>query len=136
MSSHIIDIKDKLHDACILEILSQSQYMPTPERLARRADAYEQDCAVYAFGCLDNDEINGIIILRNIEAASYEIVSIATSPLRRGEGIGSRLITHAVNQLKCAEICAETDDEAVGFYRKFGFSITSLGEKYPGTVRY
>ncbi|EOR21192.1 N-acetyltransferase GCN5 [Niallia nealsonii AAU1] len=28
-------------------------------------------------------------------------------------------------------ISAETDNDAVGFYRKNGFKITSLGEKYP-----
>ncbi|NYE04281.1 ribosomal protein S18 acetylase RimI-like enzyme [Bacillus niacini] len=30
---------------------------------------------------------------------------------------------------------AETDSDAVEFYRKYGFKITSLGEKYPGVER-
>lgn len=34
------------------------------------------------------------------------------------------------------KIQAETDQEAVGFYRKAGFVITSLGEKYPGVERF
>ncbi|MNW71139.1 hypothetical protein D3C74_508110 [compost metagenome] len=33
-------------------------------------------------------------------------------------------------------ITAETDREAVGFYRSTGFPITSLGEKYPGVERF
>lgn len=33
-------------------------------------------------------------------------------------------------------ISAETDRDAVGFYRKYGFQITSLGEKYPGVERF
>ncbi len=31
---------------------------------------------------------------------------------------------------------AETDCEAVEFYRKCGWIITSLGEKYPGVERF
>jgi len=33
-------------------------------------------------------------------------------------------------------IVAETDHEAVDFYRRYGFFITSLGEKYPGVERF
>ncbi|PFE51898.1 GNAT family N-acetyltransferase, partial [Bacillus cereus] len=31
---------------------------------------------------------------------------------------------------------AETDKEAVGFYKKCNFKIESLGEKYPGIERF
>lgn len=37
---------------------------------------------------------------------------------------------------KYPSIVAETDDEAVDFYRRYGFFITSLGEKYPGVERF
>lgn len=33
-------------------------------------------------------------------------------------------------------IYTETDNDAVDFYRKYGFEITSLGEKYPGVERF
>ena len=35
------------------------------------------------------------------------------------------------------EVIAETDDDAVEFYDKFGFNILSLGDKYRvGIMRY
>jgi hypothetical protein len=34
------------------------------------------------------------------------------------------------------EIEAETDKDTVDFYRLCGFTITSLGEPYPGTERF
>jgi len=37
---------------------------------------------------------------------------------------------------KYSSIVAETDYEAVDFYRRYGFVITSLGEKYPGVERF
>lgn len=33
-------------------------------------------------------------------------------------------------------VTAETDHDAVGFYRTYGFSIHSLGEKYAGVERF
>lgn len=33
-------------------------------------------------------------------------------------------------------LVAETDADAVGFYRHSGFEVMSLGEKYPGTERF
>lgn len=32
-------------------------------------------------------------------------------------------------------ITAETDHDAIAFYRRYGFEIQSLGEKYPGVER-
>ncbi|WP_157685573.1 hypothetical protein [Paenibacillus donghaensis] len=37
---------------------------------------------------------------------------------------------------KGATLTAETDQEAVGYYRKNGFLVMCLGEKYPGTERF
>jgi len=33
-------------------------------------------------------------------------------------------------------IAAETDKDAVDFYKKYGFKALSLGEKYPGVERF
>ncbi|BBY66737.1 hypothetical protein MHEL_49800 [Mycolicibacterium helvum] len=33
-------------------------------------------------------------------------------------------------------LIAETDVEGVGFYRAIGFTVTALGEKYPGAQRF
>ncbi|MCM3588365.1 GNAT family N-acetyltransferase [Mesobacillus maritimus] len=62
------------------------------------------------------------------------IKHIAVSPEQRGKGIGSKMIQSLSEQYPF--ISAETDIEAVDFYRKYGFAITSLGEKYPGVERF
>lgn len=72
----------------------------------------------------------------NSLAHKYEIMSIATKPSVRSKGVASKLITFASKNLNCSIIKAETDDDAIGFYRKCGFQIVSLGKKYPDTVRY
>lgn len=131
----MIDSKGKLHDPHVLSILSHSQYLPTAEKLQSLADSYESNPNLHAFSCVENGGIVGVIVLERRGTAA-KIVSIAVEPACRGRGIGSGLISYAAGVLKCGEICAETDDDAVGFYRRCGFEVVSLGEKYPGIIRY
>ena len=129
-------IKGNLHDERILYMLSLSAYMPTEEMMNRRADEYERDANISVFGCFERKTVSGVIAGKWIDESVGEIIGIAVDPACRGKGIGAGLIAHAATQLKCRQLRAETDDDAVAFYRKCGFAIESLGEKYPGVVRY
>lgn len=131
----VFSVKARLHDESILKIISHSQYMPTSEKLNALADSYEADDSIFVLAH-GEQEIDGVIIIKHIANGEFEIVSIATSPFFRGRGIASKLISYAVSFLKCSSVKAETDDDAVGFYRKYGFEIEELGEKYPGYPRY
>lgn len=132
----IIDGKDVLRDREALCVLSYSQYMPTEEKLKNLASTYEADPNIFVLSCADEERVIGLIVLRRNAVSAVEIVSIAVEPAYRGLGIGSKLIASAANSLTCDEISAETDEDAVGFYRSYGFEIVSLGEKYPGCTRY
>ena len=44
--------------------------------------------------------------------------------------IGKAMIFHLIEEYRPAEICAQTDDDAVGFYRHLGFEINMAEEKY------
>lgn len=63
-----------------------------------------------------------------------EIKHIAVSSEQRGKGIGSKMISFIL--MMYPSVSAETDTDAVEFYRKYGFRITSLGEKYSGVERF
>ena len=65
-----------------------------------------------------------------------ELKHIAIKPNYRGKGIGKKMINEFIKTKKIVKIKAETDKNAVDFYKKIGFSITSLGEKYPGVERF
>ncbi len=132
----IVDVKDCLHDRRILSVISHSVYRPTEEKLMALADKFESDRDIHTFACDDDGEFCGVIVLKGMGNGEFEIRSIAVDPSFRNRGIASILISHAVDTLECSLLKAETDEDAVGFYRKYGFHIESLGEKYPGTVRY
>ncbi|WP_375200344.1 GNAT family N-acetyltransferase [Bacillus sp. RS11] len=79
-------------------------------------------------------ETVGCIGIEQISLSKCEIKHIAVLVNQRGKGIGSQMINFVANEY--TSIVAETDHEAVDFYRRYGFFITSLGEKYPGVERF
>lgn len=125
-----------LDQASIRAVLALSMFNPAPERLDARARACQQDPAVMVLALRESGTYVGAIVLRREENGAATILNLAAAPAWRGQAVGSRLLDEAVLRLLPTTLLAETDDGAVGFYRKYGFTVCSLGEKYPGTVRY
>lgn len=98
-------------------------------------DNYIQSFNQQLFGFMKEDNIIGCIGVE-INLSLCEIKHIAVSPKERGNGIGSKMINFLCEKYSFTSIVAETDTDAVEFYRNFGFKITSLGEKYPGVERF
>lgn len=130
------EVKEKLCDKSLLALLSHCQYQPTADKLSALADTYQKDDGIFVFACMEREVPCGIIALKHLADASYEILAIATDPSCRHKGMGSKLIAYAAETRHCIKLYAETDGDAVGFYQKYGFTIQSLGEKYPGIIRY
>lgn len=83
-----------------------------------------------------NKKLVGLIGFEYESKDKVELKHIAIKPEYRGRGIGKDMIQEFIKSQKALTIKAETDKDAVGFYSKIGFSITSLGEKYPGVERF
>ena len=90
----------------------------------RKLFGYQKDGQV--IGCIGGEQNSDTFIIRHI----------AVTPEERGSGIASSMIRFILKNSSIKKVIAETDKEAVNFYRKFGFHITSLGEKYPGVERF
>lgn len=78
----------------------------------------------------------GCIGIELISAGIGEIRHIAVSPSERGKKTASRMIEFVCREHSLQTITAETDEDAVGFYKAYRFEVTSLGEKYPGVERF
>lgn len=81
-------------------------------------------------------DLIGIIGILNHSDGEFEIKHLAVRPEYRGLGYGRGLILELLTLEQPKQLVAETDEEGVGFYRSIGFTITSLGEKYPGVERF
>ncbi len=123
MNDNITDIKNNLCDKSIYFLLAPSVFNPTPERLLSRAEKYQADEKVKAYTYSENGEYKGIIVFK-IEDNTAEILDIAVKPEYQGKGIGSRLINYIFSQFAVNKVTAETDDDAIVFYKKYGFTVT------------
>ena len=81
-------------------------------------------------------EVVGVAGFRRTGDASATLLHIAVAPAVQRQGFGRYLVEHVISAEGLSRLEAETDDDAVGFYRKCGFEVESLGEKYPGVTRY
>ncbi len=131
----IVEAKSILKKRDILAVLAESVYNPTEERLMNRADNYIINPNTEVYANKENDTYKGIIVIDFSNINAIEILDIAVSASFQKSGIGSSLINHCINMFHPDEIIAETDDDAVEFYEKFGFHILSLGDKYRAGIK-
>lgn len=83
----------------------------------------------------NNECIVGIVGLISTEQ-EVVIKHIAIQSHIQNKGLGTEIINKIHQLFPKQKLVAETDNDAVGFYTKLGFKIISLGEKYPGIIRY
>lgn len=121
------DVKASLFNPEVLTLLKPSVYNPTPERLKSRAEKYSADKNTFAYACKKDGIYVGIVVFR-MENNTAEILDIAVNLKYRKKGIGKSLIDFILNQFPVDTITAETDDEAVEFYKRCVFTITLVGE--------
>jgi ribosomal protein S18 acetylase RimI-like enzyme len=126
---------EKWHEK-ICQLLALTVGNPTKEKLDEVINNYAHDPRFTLFGCIDPlDHLLAIIgIERTREGIS--IKHLAVSPATKYLGIGKWMLDELIKETNASYIYAETDDDAVGFYRKFGFKITPIESKYPPMQRY
>jgi ribosomal protein S18 acetylase RimI-like enzyme len=130
-----IDVKELLQNKELLSILALSIYNPTEERLNNRAMTYMNNPSTAIYAIQEDDLFIGIIVLDIADREKIEILNIAVASYHQKAGVGSSLINNCIEKFHPKEIIAETDDDAVGFYRRFRFEVGDLGDKYGAGIR-
>ena len=128
---------DRLFSEEAFSIYAPCMYQPTYEAYRTLIKGFVSNPSIKVFVREVHGAIIGILVLRRVGAA-IEIVGIAVSAAYRHRGIGRAMIhdVMASEHLECVK--AETDDDAVGFYRKCGSSVERIIKEYPDgiAVRY
>ena len=122
------DIKHLLDDPSVLQIMAYSQYEHSLERAAKQAQAYSKNPAQQFYGWMEDGTVLGACGFL-VHEDKLEITSIAVAEAARGRGIGNAMVDALRERTPALPIDAETDDDAIGFYRKCGFSATAI-QKY------
>ncbi len=129
-----IDVKLNIFDKGVLELLKPSVFNPTPEKLKTRAEKYANNPNTNIFACREGGKFVGIAVVEIIDSMAT-VLDIAVDESCRNKGIGSSLLSFFLDNFSINKMIAETDDDAVGFYQKFGFTIAETKTVY-NTKRY
>lgn len=132
----IVNISGSLSNDLNLKILKESVFEPTKEKLIKRADYYENTNGIVSYGYAYDDVILGLIVLDTKNKDEIVILDIAVKKDTQKRGIGKALLNYVICELEPKILIAETDDDAVGFYKKNKFEIVNLREKYLNNTRY
>lgn len=142
-------------------IYAPCMYQPTYEDYKALMEKFLSDPSVKIFVCDMDGEKAGILVLKETEAAELkedeisapkeseaavgleteaeaEILGIAVRKDLRGKGIGKEMVCQVMEAEHLKKITAQTDDDAIGFYRKSGFEAERVVIEYPNgsVVRY
>jgi ribosomal protein S18 acetylase RimI-like enzyme len=131
----LIPVKQRITEESIQELLTYAIF-PDPERIENEIKLYQSEPALELYGHEEDDEILGVVGFIMHPNQTLELKHIAVKPEERSKGYGRGLILQLLELKQPAIIEAETDEDSVDFYRNVGFSIVSLGEKYPGVERF
>lgn len=132
----LIDLRPRLDDPAVRDLLAESMFDPAPDRLDELAANYRSAPERQLLGIDHGDGVIACVGLTLGAAGVAVVTNIAVAPLARGRGLGRTLIDSAAALFALSTLEAETDRDAVEFYRHCGFAIHSLGERYPGTERF
>lgn len=120
------------NDLHLIEVILPSIGNPTKEKVQHILESYQADDH-RLIGTIINDRIVGIIGIKlNKNTAIIKHISILES--FRKQGIARKLVQHIIDYFSLKELYAETDEDAVGFYRSLGFKCKEADGKYG--VRY
>jgi ribosomal protein S18 acetylase RimI-like enzyme len=132
----VTDLKPRLDEPAVRSLLARSIGYPTTAKIAAVCERYRHDDRRILLG-FERDSVlvsyAGLELVGPSEAILWNIVVV---PAAQGQGIGRAIVTYVRNRFARRQLVAETDRNAVGFYRACGFTIESLGERYPGTERF
>ena len=119
------------------KLYASCMYHPRYEDFKNWMESYLNDPSVRIVVCERDGRKTGMLVLK-CSGAAAEITGIAVAENVRQQGIGKRMIQFVMESSDVEQLKAETDDDAVEFYRKCGFSMKKIAVDYPdgSAVRY
>ncbi|WP_244862535.1 GNAT family N-acetyltransferase [Paenibacillus sp. J22TS3] len=131
----LLDVKKQVASPEISQLLEYAVY-PDEEALSKAIQRYEREEDLELYVLKNEDELIGIIGFQIDEERVLTITHLAISPEHRDQGYGRGIILEVLYAKEPERIIAETDEDAVDFYRSIGFEIVSLGRLAHGVERF
>jgi ribosomal protein S18 acetylase RimI-like enzyme len=121
------NIKASISAPEVQSILSAALFKPSPQSISSKIAQYQSNDTMQLYGFCVAGRLVGICGFET-NGERVRIMHIAVEESTRNNGIG-RAMVKSLQRKYGKPIEAETDDDAVSFYRKCGFKVTAI-EKY------
>lgn len=118
------DIKARLPEPAVGRIIALAAFDGTPGGVQNEGLKYLGSDRLQFYGWVEGGQVLGICGFE-AQTEQVEIHLIAVDKEHHKQGIGGKMIA-ALRQACPLSILAETDDDAVNFYRKIGFEVTGF----------
>jgi ribosomal protein S18 acetylase RimI-like enzyme len=125
-----------INNLSVQRLLALCIFEPIPEKLAELTARYDSMPNWALYGLHIDETLAGVVGVRTSTQKHILIQHIAVAPEAQRQGIGRRLIEHLIHVYQFYRLEAETDGDAVEFYRSCGFAVHNLGEVYSGVERF
>lgn len=130
-----VNIKSRLQEDKLNELLSYSVF-PDEAILLQTIHDYQTNSELDIYGYEADGEIIGVLGIEIRDNQVIHIRHLSVDPNYRGLGYGRGLLMELLALKKPDQLIVETDEDAIDFYRSVGFTIVSLGERYPEVERF
>lgn len=104
-------------------------YQPTYVEYRKIMEQFVSEPYIKIFVCEVNNREEGILVLDK-RTSDSEIIGIAVSENCRHNGIGRYMIQQVMDLEQLEVVSAQTDDDAVVFYRRCGFTVETEIKEY------
>ena len=135
-STRPIDLSGRLDDPAVREIISYAVGYPTPEKLdaiMRLHRSGERDLV----GIERDGQVVACLSYEGVSKTRIVIQHIAVSPDERRGGLGRALVKWLQDTNPGSELQADTDSDAIDFYRRCGFSVARFVDpRWPEVERW
>ena len=132
----LVDIKPRLAQSEVRSLVALSVESPTPEEIERVCSEYGSNGRMILLGVTHRSDVIGCIGIQLLGCGEARILHIAVLPDHRRRGIGRKMIEVSRAVFSLHKITAESDADAVGFFRACGFAIESPSERPAGPEKY
>ena len=114
----------------LFDVYQLCMYRPDREKYHQMAQSCQQSDSIRVFACYLQKKPVGVLVLNLKQPHAAEILGIAVAPHARNRGVATHMLQHAAASLALQTLTAETDADAVDFYRKNGFRTIEQTKNY------
>lgn len=128
-------VTEQVRDPRVAALLELAVF-PDPEQVERALSFYENNGEAELLAYIEQGEMLGIVGFEPSGDKEITVTHIAVDPGSRGLGYGRGMLLELMVRERPERVIAETDEEAVDFYRSVGFSVLGLGISPSGLERF